>query len=233
MRVAYTVVDGANGTTVDSYGYEDGQDVTWAADAEQLLTGFAKSIGCATVGSRIVAVIPAAEAFGAEGYPDLGIGAGDSLVLVVDVQAVQPTRAWGEDQPPVDGFPTVTLDDDGTPTVEIPDADPPTDLQVAVLKKGDGAVVQATDTISLQYLGVAWDTGEVFDQSWPTPTSFPLQNLVPGFTQGVTGQTVGSQVLVVIPPALAYGEASDTNTSQLAGKTLVFVVDILGATPAA
>lgn len=226
LQVAYTLVDAANGTTLDSYGYAS-NDVIWAADAEKLLAGFAKSIGCATVGDRIVSVIPAAEAFGDQGYSELGIAPGDSLVLVVDIEAIQPTRAWGEDQDPVDGFPTVTLDDTGAPTVVIPDADAPTELQVEVLKKGDGAVVGATDTIALQYQGVTWDDGKVFDQSWPTPTSFPLANLVPGFTQAVTGQTVGSQIVAVIPGDLAYPAGSD---SQLAGKTLVFVIDILGTT---
>ncbi len=57
----------------------------------------------------------------------------------------------------------------------------------------------------------------------------PLSGVVAGWTQGLSGQTVGSQVLLVIPPALGYGEKSDTNTNELAGETLVFVVDILAA----
>ena len=48
---------------------------------------------------------------------------------------------------------------------------------------------------------------------------------MPGFVQALAGQKVGSQVLVVIPPALGYGE--DAKAHELGGKTLVFVIDIL------
>jgi FKBP-type peptidyl-prolyl cis-trans isomerase len=146
----------------------------------------------------------------------------------MDIQSLVPTKAWGEDQAPVDGAPQVTLADDGAPTVAIPSTDAPTDLQVSVLKKGDGDVVPEAATVTVQYQGVQWDTGEVFDQSWGgVPATFSLDAVVPGFSSAIAGQTVGSQVLAVIPPALAYGEATEENTSELAGKTLVFVIDIL------
>lgn len=227
LQVAYTVLNGSTGAIVDSYGYAEGESAQFVADPEVQLEGFAKTIGCARVGSRIAAVIPPAEAFGEQGYAELEIAAGDSLVLVVDVKGVQPTRAWGEDQPAPDGFPAVELDDSGAPSVEIPDGDAPTELQIAVLKLGDGPVVGETDTVTLQYHGVSWDTGEVFDESWPTPTSFSLTGVVPGFAQAIAGETVGSQVIAVIPPSLAYGEEGESE-SQLAGQTLVFVIDILG-----
>lgn len=229
LQVAYTVLNGSTGAIVDAYGYAEGETAQFVADPEVQLEGFAKAIGCVNVGSRVAAVIPPDEAFGDQGYAELEIGADDSLVLVVDVKGVQPTRAWGEDQPAPDGFPAVTLDDDGRPSVEIPETDPPSELQVGVLKLGDGPVVGETDTVVLQYHGVSWNTGEVFDESWPTPTSFSLTGVVPGFAQAIAGQTVGSQVIAVIPPSLAYGEEGESE-SELAGQTLVFVIDILGTT---
>ena len=51
---------------------------------------------------------------------------------------------------------------------------------------------------------------------------------VAGFQKALEGQTVGSQVLVVIPPKDGYGEG-DINANDLKGETLVFVVDIIGA----
>lgn len=229
VEVAYTVINATTGTEVDSYGYTEGETVQFVADATIQREGFARAIGCLNVGSRVVAVIPPAEAFGEQGLPDLGIQPEDSLVLVVDIEGLQPTRAWGDDQPAPEGLPAVALDDSGRPTVEIPAADPPADLQVAALKVGDGPVVGDADTVTLQYHGVSWNTGEVFDESWPTPTSFSLTGVVPGFAQAIAGQTVGSQVIAVIPPSLAYGEEG-ASTSPLAGQTLVFVIDILGTT---
>ena len=72
-----------------------------------------------------------------------------------------------------------------------------------------------------------WSTGESFDSSWANgaPLSIEGNTYVPGFVEAISGQKVGSQVLVVIPPALGYGE--EGNDHELAGKTLVFVIDIL------
>lgn len=223
--VAYAIYNGTTGEKIEAYGYNEGEtEAVFAADVTQLIPGLAKTIGCVTEGSRVVSVIPAVEGFGEEGNADIGVGAGESLVAVIDVLSVLPSRADGVDQPAPEGLPTVTLADDGAPTVEIPATDPPTEFQLGVLKKGDGEVVPAGATVTVQYHGVSWDTGEVFDQSWGSgPTSFSLTSVVPGFTQAIEGQTVGSQVIAVLPPDLAYGGTD----SELADQTLVFVIDIL------
>ena len=103
-----------------------------------------------------------------------------------------------------------------------------------MLKAGDGRPVSAGDTTLLQYTGVNWDTGEVFDSSWKNgaPISIDGNTYVEGFIQALEGQKVGSQVLVVIPPALGYGEAGSSE-HELAGQTLVFVIDILANQTAA
>jgi peptidylprolyl isomerase len=227
-EVAYSIYNGASGELIESYGYADGEPVTFAADAAQLLPGLAKAIGCETAGSRVAAVIPAVDAWGEAGNEQVGVAAGESLVAVIDIESVVPTRADGVDQEVPEGLPTVTLAEDGTPTVAVPGGDAPSELQVAVLKKGDGDVVPASATVTVQYQGVKWSDGSVFDQSWGgAPASFSLDGVVPGFSQAIAGQTIGSQVIAVIPPALGYGEASAENTHELAGETLVFVIDIL------
>ncbi|MGO1630249.1 MAG: FKBP-type peptidyl-prolyl cis-trans isomerase, partial [Microbacterium sp.] len=82
------------------------------------------------------------------------------------------------------------------------------------------------------YTGVTWDERTVFDSSWDRgAATFEMANLIPGFTQGLTGQTVGSQVLIVVPPELGYGDQA--SGAVPAGATLVFVVDILGIDPPA
>nr|WP_231704594.1 MULTISPECIES: FKBP-type peptidyl-prolyl cis-trans isomerase [Arthrobacter] len=139
-----------------------------------------------------------------------------------------PTRAWGTDVDPVEGQPAVTLDDDGKPTITVPEADAPTELIAQDLKKGDGAVVEADDTVTVQYHGVKWSDGSVFDSSWErgTTMSFGLDQVVSAWTEGLAGKTVGSQVLIVAPPATAYGSQEG---HELQNETLVFVVDILEA----
>ncbi len=218
VQFAATAFDGATGEQQASIGYEDGSVLPSQISAD---SGLGQILGCATVGTRIVAAFPAGESSGAQVY-------------IVDVLGVTPTAAWGEPQAPVDGMPTVTLAEDGTPSVTIPDADAPTELQISVLKEGDGPAVEAGDTTLLQYFGVNWATGETFDDSWSkgAPIFIEGNTYVEGFIQALDGQKVGSQVLVVIPPALAYGEEGESD-HELAGQTLVFVIDILATQHAA
>ncbi|MCK9795819.1 FKBP-type peptidyl-prolyl cis-trans isomerase [Isoptericola sp. 4D.3] len=150
-----------------------------------------------------------------------------NLVEITDTQKI-PTRAEGEAVEPAEGLPTVTLDDAGKPSVEIPEGyEAPKELVTQTLIKGDGAKVTEDQTVTAQYTGWTLD-GEQFDSSWDrgAPSSFSLQQVVAGWTQGLAGQTVGSQVLLVIPPDLAYGAQEG---HELQKETLVFVVDILDA----
>lgn len=175
----------------------------------------AQVIGCATVGSRLAVAFPT------------GSNGAESQIYIVDVLGTVPTAAWGEEQAPVDGMPEVKLAKNGEPSISIPKTDPPTELKVSVLKQGDGEAVADGDTTLLQYYGVNWADGKSFDSSWKNgePISIPGNTYVPGFVQALAGQKVGSQVLVVIPPALGYGDKEQGSIP--ANSTLVFVIDIL------
>jgi FKBP-type peptidyl-prolyl cis-trans isomerase len=225
-----------NGTTGEKLtgSFADGNPAVFQADEAAFLPGLVKTFTCAAPGDRLTGVIPPADAFGANGSPNLAIAAGESLVFVVDVISIAASVATGEPQPPVDGFPTVSLAENGAPTVTIPDTEPPTELQIAVLKKGDGATVGEGDAVRLQYQGMNWNTKTVFDQSWgKEPVSFTTNGVIEGFGAALVGQTVGSQVIVVIPPDLGYGPVGGNAGAGIsATDTLVFVIDILGTTAA-
>lgn len=216
---ALTAFSAETGEVLGALGYTPGEILPTPITADSPL---GQILGCATIGTRVVATFPANEQ------------ATSAEVYIVDVLGVTPTAAWGEPQEPMAGMPTVELADDGQPSVTIPDAAAPAELQISVLKKGDGEAVAAGDSTLLQYYGVDWETGESFDSSWKNGAPYAAQGntYVPGFVSALEGQTVGSQVLVVIPPALAYGEAGASD-HELAGKTLVFVIDILATQHAA
>ncbi len=226
-----------NGTTGEklSSSFTDGQPAIFTVNDTVYLPGLIKSIACSAPGDRVTGVIPPNEAFGANGSTNLAVAAGESLVFVVDIISIASGVADGEPQPPVDGLPTVALAADGTPTITIPDTEPPTELKIALLKKGDGAVVGEGDAVKVQYVGMNWNTKTVFDQSWDSqgPVTFTTDGVVAGFGQALVGQAVGSQVLVVIPPDLGYGPAGGNEGAGIAATdTIVFVIDILGTTPA-
>jgi peptidylprolyl isomerase len=95
-------------------------------------------------------------------------------------------------------------------------------------------VTKGEDVVA-QYTGVIWRTGAVFDSSWSRslPYSFKIgatpSQVITGWDKGLVGQTVGSRVLLSIPPADAYGSAGQSQAGIKGTDTLVFVVDIVGA----
>jgi peptidylprolyl isomerase len=186
-------------------------------------------------GSRAIVAIAPDDGFGPQGGdPDNGLEPDDTLLFLVEVHEVRIPllRAEGTAVEPVDGQPTVTLDDDGAPTITVPGGEPPAELIAQPLIEGEGAVVETGQTITVHYTGVLWDTGEVFDSSWEggSPASFPIGTggVIPGWDKGLVGRTVGSQILLVIPPADGYGDQGSGQAIP-GGATLVFVVDILDA----
>jgi peptidylprolyl isomerase len=119
----------------------------------------------------------------------------------------------------------------GSPEVYMPVGPPPTELQVTDLATGSGAPVSASDTVTVNYTGVACSTGAVFDSSYAAGQSvaFPLANVIKGWQAGLVGMLPGGRRLLVIPPDLAYG--STGNATIAPDETLVFVVDLVSAEP--
>ncbi|MBK5250950.1 MAG: FKBP-type peptidyl-prolyl cis-trans isomerase [Actinomycetales bacterium] len=118
------------------------------------------------------------------------------------------------------------------PELSVPDHDAPAELQVEVISPGDGAVVEAGQTIDVNYLGQTWG-GHVFDNSYDRGESiaFPIGvgAVIAGWDSGLVGQAIGSRVLLSIPPHDGYGPAGAPRAGIKGDDTLVFVVDILDA----
>lgn len=140
----------------------------------------------------------------------------DPVVLVYDIMH---TRAWGEAVSPPDDAPEVTVADSGEPTVTIPDHEPPSDLQIVPLRRGDGAQVRPGMAVTVRYTAVGWSDGEVVDSTWTPgqgPTTIAFTGLIEGWQNGLVDARVGSQIMLVVPPEQAFGE-----------DTLVYVIDVL------
>ena len=117
------------------------------------------------------------------------------------------------------------------PTVTPPSGPPPSKLVVKDLIKGTGAEAQAGKSITVNYVGVLYHGGKVFDASWKRgePATFSLEQgkLIAGWTQGIPGMKVGGRRELVIPAALAYG-ATGSPPSIPPNVPLAFVIDLLG-----
>ncbi len=102
-------------------------------------------------------------------------------------------------------------------------------LKYQVLKQGTGTVSpKATDTVKVHYHGTLLD-GTVFDSSVERgePISFPLNGVIPGWTEGLQLMKVGDKFKFEIPPNLAYGPNSPSPKIP-PNSTLVFEVELLG-----
>jgi peptidylprolyl isomerase len=117
------------------------------------------------------------------------------------------------------------------PEIEFPGAEPPADLVITDVTKGDGVEATSGSTVSVHYVGVAHSTGEEFDASYNrgTPLQFRLGigQVIQGWDQGVEGMKVGGRRQLVIPPHLGYGDRGAGGVIK-PGETLIFVVDLLG-----
>jgi FKBP-type peptidyl-prolyl cis-trans isomerase len=210
--------------------------------AGQLLPGLEKALIGQKMGSRVLAVIPPKDAFGTTGNPQVGIKGTDTLVFVVDLIKNFKGNASASGQQVSNGggaLPKVTATAGAAPKIKVPSGKPPAKLVTKVLVKGSGPAVKAKQTVVVQYVGALWrkgkGSGKVFDASWKRdqPFSFIIgsqpSQVIPGWDSGLVGQTVGSRVMLVIPPAQGYGKNGNSQAGIKPTDDLVFVVDLLGA----
>ena len=114
------------------------------------------------------------------------------------------------------------------PEIDFPEGPAPAELVIEDVVVGEGAEAIAGAKVTVHYVGVEYETGEQFDASWDRGESieFPLRGLIAGWQEGIPGMRVGGRRKLTIPPVLAYGPAGAGH--RLSGKTLIFVIDLLG-----
>jgi len=203
-----------------------------------MLPGLETALIGQKIGSRVLAVIPPAEGYGTAGNSQLGISGSTTLVFVIDlIKSYADTASASGTQESAGGgtLPTVTAHTGSAPTITIPAKNPPSALVTKTLIKGSGPKVVKGQYVIAQYTGYIWRTKKVFDSSWTSGSPFGFvigaspEQVISGWDSGLAGQTVGSRVMLVIPPKDAYGSTGASQAGITATDTLVFVVDIIDA----
>lgn len=215
------------------------QTKTPALFTGQLLPGLETALRGKKMGSRVLAVIPPKDGYGKTGNSQAGVKATDTLVFVVDMLkdfSAKDSAAGTQVSGGGGTLPTVTATSGSAPVIKIPSSGKaPSALVAKTLIKGPGSAVSKGQYVVAQYVGLIWRTGKVFDASWTRgqPFAFTIgatpSQVIPGWDKGLVGQTVGSRVMLTIPPADGYGKTGNTQAGIKGTDTLVFVVDILGA----
>lgn len=106
----------------------------------------------------------------------------------------------------------------------------PSGLGFEVLKPGSGPAPKATDTVKVHYVGKFID-GTVFDSSIERgePVEFPLNGVIPGWTEGLQKTSKGGKLKLYVPSKLAYGD--NGREGMPPASTLIFEVELLEINP--
>ena len=200
---------------------------------DQLSPLFTEAVTGQTVGSRVALVASATEAFGESGNAALGIGNSDAVLVVVDIVSSVLDKPEGTQTAAPAWAPKIIFEK-GVPTgFDFSGTPEPTDaLQTATLIEGEGPEVTSGQNLMVDYLGEIYGGNKPFDESFskePYETGIGIGAVVKGWDEGLVGQTVGSRVLLAIPPDLGYGDDGNEGAGISGTDTLYFVVDILAA----
>lgn len=212
--------------------WEDGGAQQVTVDDEQLSPIFLEALEGQRRGSRVAVAASAEEAFGEAGNPGLGIGNKDTVLLIADIAAGALEGPQGTSKPAPSWVPKLKGPEDAPTGFTFKGVPRPTGkLRTATLIVGEGAKVAKGQTITVDYLGQVYGGAKPFDESYSKePASFPIGvgGVVKGWDRGLVGVTVGSRVVLAIPPELGYGKEGNKGAGIKGTDTLYFVVDVLG-----
>jgi hypothetical protein len=216
VSINFEVLNGTTGEVLDSTPFSAKKaSAPVIVSKDFAFAGLYKGLLCASPGDRLLLAIAPQDGLGYAASGEWGLSPDSSLIMVIDVVSVSPPKANGTERQLPNGFPNVVTTGDGQVGVVLPPSTPPTEVRFAERIVGDGAKITAEDVVIGQSLSVDWSTKSVLSSTWQqgSPTSFGTQAQGTEIRTFLTGQTVGSQVVLIAPSAT--------------GAT-VTVVDILG-----
>lgn len=229
--VDLTFADGRTGKVVAST-YDQGQQPVLFGPGQDFPV-ITRAVTGLPAGSRVVVAAAPQDAYGSKGNPQLGIKPGDSVVMVADVTSTVLPGPRGRTLKPPRGVPTLRSGGNGVPTgFDFSGTTRPKKLKVVTLVQGTGPRLAPGTLVVANYLGSVWGKHQPFDASYTRgqPFSFTLGQgqVIPAWDRGLQGVRVGSRVLLLCPPGMAYGAQGSGGTIP-PNATLAFVVDVLGA----
>lgn len=216
-------------TAFSSYDEKRAELIT----VDDQLAPFLASVKGATVGSRLAVTSSAEDAFGETGNPQLGIGNKDTVLVIIDLVSGMEEEPSGERKPAPAWMPSIKFEQgkpagfkfDGVP-------DPTDELRKAVLLKGEGAKVEKGQTIAVWYVGQTFGGKKPFDTNFagaaPTAFSIGTGQVIKAWDQALVGATVGTRMVIEVPPDLGYGDQGNEQAGIKGTDTLVFLIDVLG-----
>jgi len=227
-----TLADGRTGKTALST-FDEGQRALEVKLGEQVFPSLVQALGGKPATSRVVVASTSEDAYGEKGAPQIGIKGGDPVVMVADIISTDPTSVLAKPTGATRAAPAkapVLEEKDGLPVgFDFAKARKTKKLTVIPLREGTGPVVEEPDRIAANYLGQVWGAKQPFAETFsnePALFTIGLQGVIKAWDNALAGQKEGARVMIIAPPAAAYGATAQQNIP--ANSTLVFVVDVLG-----
>ena len=148
--------------------------------------------------------------------------------------AAKPTPEKTSEEPSPSAQREALKDTTTKPVIPKPSGSPPRRLDKQDIVKGKGPAAKPGDIVTVQYVGVAFSTGDEFDASWDRgqPFAVPLGagQVIEGWDKGLVGIRKGGRRMLTIPPELAYGSEGSPPTIA-PNETLIFVIDAIDIKP--
>ncbi len=210
------------GTLIDGVEFDSSRARGAAArfPLNQVIPGWTEGVQLMSEGDRYRFYVPAELAYGAQGTPGGPIGPNEALIF--DVELIKVTNA----QRNADAAATFLAGNSAKPGVK----KTASGLQYQVLAEGKAGGKQPTDAskVSVHYEGRLVN-GTVFDSSYQRGESieFPLNAVIPGWTEGVQLMSEGDKFRLFVPPQLGYGESGTPGGPIGPNEALVFDVELL------
>ena len=232
VTVDYVGLNGKNGKEFDSsWSRKESASFTLGPN---MITGFNKALAGQQVGSRVLVAIPPKDGYGEKGNPQAKIGGEDTLVFAIDIRETASSQAAGTEVEPPASVPALQTDDKGVPSGFSSDKDTaaaPKQATSHVLIKGEGEKVEKGQTVTMQYVGQVYGAKKPFDASWGrAPLTAPIGGGQPiECFDELIGQPVGSRVVLVCPPADAFGKQGNPQAGIKPDDSVLFAIDLLAA----
>jgi peptidylprolyl isomerase len=201
---------------------------------DQVFPSLAKALVGKSDHSRVVVASTPDDAYGANGSPQIGLKGDDTVVMVADILSTDPTSVLkapsGASTPAPGTVPTV-VENDGQPTgFDFTGVRKPRKLVVVPLREGTGPEVESPDRLAVDYVVQVWGAKAPVEETFtkePTIVSLGTSaGVIKAWDQALVGRKEGARLMIIAPPALAYGASPQSGIP--ANSTLVFIVDVLG-----
>lgn len=212
--------------------FTHGSPAAFVIGSGRVIPGWDKTLVGVKVGSRVLLTVPPVDGYGTAGQPSVGITGTSTLIFVIDLITAYTPNASAA------GTVVSPLPSSGLPKITNVPGKKPNILSVAGVKipakpvstlvvTGSGAKIDATKTLVMQLVRADLVTGKNNHATWGQgPQTVAAQGVL-GVADALTGQNVGSRVIVLLPASPAT-PATATQAAQPAAAAEVLIVDVVG-----